>query len=234
MKTQNKILSNEKSNNKLRQKFSKQIFFKGVFVLLLSMLLSCNSDKKDSKNETTIIDNAYSKNGDIDNDGILNEFDIDFIPKQTTESVQKQEEIIVVKDTLVKQTLEVEKPKKRYAAKQKQKKTKNKIPKAPISFTLKRDIELLAVGKKRLAEVSKNFCNTNQKIIVNGKSKTFARFYRDIKGKKIKIKKFDIKLNNSDCVRDVVLKYDVIFSFNIRKKNRPYKIAKSKNRIIGF
>ncbi len=210
-------------------------------LFVMSSLLSCNSDRK---NKRTISNNPNNYNGDIDNDGIPNEFDIDYIEGQ---QIVKREEI----QNDIKDTYEEEKE-VAYVALKKQKKQENQnnvststknpkrkgsgfnIPKLPLETSVKRDMQLLIDGKKRPKDISKHFCNANQTIVANGKKMTLSKFYKSINGKKISMVNLTIELDKKGCVSIVVLEYKTEFLFKSRLiKDKPRRLTRMSKK-IGF
>jgi len=220
--------------------FRKQYSFARIFAiaLLLAMgttLLSCNSEGKTKKIETvTVVENSNKKiNNDDDNDGIANEFDVDYVTSdEKNDSLLKRNDSLLKKrmELLKQDSIERENRLKRY----KSSKNKNpstiprhisgkpvrvpfhspKIPKAPLSESLKQNITLVALGRKPPTEITKYFCTSDPKIVVNNSVMTFSKFYKKIKGKKIKIKKLSILKNDEDYIKTIHLKYRVQFNLN--------------------
>ncbi len=228
--------------------FRKQYFFTKTFAIALLLvmgttLLSCNTDGKTRKIETVIVvgDSNKKINKDIDNDGIPNEFDVDYIePSKTKTKVSKKTTETCKTDSLKKQNLL--KTKKRILKipdikthrivgmirRVEPKPDSVKIPKLPLEKTLKQDIELAVLGRKPIIEITKHFCNSNPRIRVNYKTILFSDFYKKVKGKKIKIKNFNILKNDKDCISTIQLKYKVLFE----KLSIPKEINTTKDSIL--
>lgn len=233
MKNQN-TTANLKGINKIIFRKQKPYIYIILSLFVMSSLLSCNLDEK---NKRTISNNPNNYNSDVDNDGIPNEFDIDYIEGQ--QIVKRKEITTDIKDTIEeeKEVTYVDLNKNNEptgGGNPKPKKPGFNIPKLPLETSVKRGIQLLIDGKKRPRDINKHFCNANQMIVVNGKKMTLSKFYKSINGKKISMINFNIELDKKGCVSNVILEYKIEFLFKSRLiKDKPRRLTRMSKK-IGF